>query len=196
MYKVYRARIIGIAPLIMHNGQTANPLNKFAKAMKEVSGKRKKTEADFLELARIEYAAGLYMGPDGPVIPSHMIEANIVAGARKSKAGKLVQAGVIVDRNSSLIYDGPRTVDALFADERFRLSVPVRIGQQKVVRTRPIFNEWSAEIEVKYLDDVVGERDIVAAIRNAGAFGGLGDWRPRYGRYGLAEDMPQAIAAE
>ena len=39
--------INGIAPVIMHCGQTADPLNHFAKAMKKCSGKRNKTQYRF-----------------------------------------------------------------------------------------------------------------------------------------------------
>jgi hypothetical protein len=42
VYKQLALTIIGTAPLVMHNGQTADPLNKYAKMLKGVSGKRKK----------------------------------------------------------------------------------------------------------------------------------------------------------
>lgn len=195
MYKTLKVCVVGIAPLLMHNGQTADPLNKFAKAMREVSSKRKKTEADYEEMARIEFIAGLYMDANGPVIPSRMIEATITNGAKTSKLGKLAQAGVIADRHATLEYDGPREASALFEDERFRFSVPVKIGQQKVVRTRPIFNEWQAELTIQYLDDVINQRDLMTAIRNAGTYAGFGDWRPRYGRFVLEADMKMQKAA-
>lgn len=196
MYKTLNVEIVGIAPLLMHNGQTADPLNKYAKAMKEISGKRKKTEADYVELAKVEFQAGLYMGPDGPVLPSVMIEAVVVAGARKSKDGKLVQAGVIVEKNASLIYDGPRDVPGLLADEAFWHVAPVRIGQNKVIRTRPFFKEWSATLEIMFLDDVINERSLLTAVRAAGVYAGFGDGRPRFGRFALAQDLAMAIAAE
>lgn len=189
MYKTLNTRIVGVAPFIMHNGQTADPLNKFAKAMKEISGKRKKTEADLIELARIEYLAGLYMGPSGPVIPSVMLEAVITKGAAKAQNGRLTEAGVIVDRHADLEYDGPRTADDLEKDENFRLVSPVKIKQQKVIRTRPIFREWAADLEIKYLDDIINERDLIIALRAAGTYVGIGDWRPRNGRFALAADM-------
>lgn len=189
MYKTLKVKIVSVAPFIMHNGQTADPLNKFAKAMKEISGKRKKTEADFQELARVEYLAGLYMGENGPVIPSVMLEAIITKGAAKAKNGRLTEAGVIVERNAELEYDGPRTPDELAADDRFRLVAAVRIGQQKVMRTRPIFREWSATIEIKYLDDIINERDLLSALRAAGTYVGVGDWRPRNGRFALEADI-------
>lgn len=194
MYKTLTVEIVGIAPLIMHNGQMADPLNRFAKMFKEVSGKRKKTESDHAEMARIEFHAGLYLGADGePVLPARLLEAAITDGARKSKLGKLALAGVIVEKHARLQYDGPRTASELFEDEGFRFAVPVRVGQQKVIRTRPIFHKWSAEIEVSYLADVIGLRDLMTAIRSAGSLSGLGDWRPRYGRFGLAEDIQQQL---
>src|SRR4051812_43785097 len=114
MYKLLSLTIVGTAPLIMHNGQTAGPLNKYAKMLKAVSAKRKKTEADYEEIARIEFVAGLYMGQGGPVIPARLLEAAVVEGARKSKLGKQVQAGVIVEKHASLIFDGPKTAKELF----------------------------------------------------------------------------------
>ena len=51
--------IRGIAPLLMHNGQLANPLNPLAKEMKKVTSVRTKTDEHHLELQRLEFLAGL-----------------------------------------------------------------------------------------------------------------------------------------
>jgi hypothetical protein len=195
MYKLLSLTIVGTAPLVMHNGQTADPLNKYAKMLKAVSSKRKKTEADYEELARIEFFAGLYMGQSEPVIPARLLEAAVVEGARKSKSGKQVRAGVIVEKHATLVYDGPRTAKALFEDERFRLALPVRVGQVRVVRTRPYFEKWSAVIELSYLEDIVNPTDLTGAVRAAGMLVGLGDWRPRYGRFALQQDLPEPRVA-
>ena len=50
--------IKGVSPLLLHNGQTANPLNKYARQLKAVSGKRNKTDEDFEAMAKIEFLAG------------------------------------------------------------------------------------------------------------------------------------------
>lgn len=196
MYKTFKTRVVGIAPLIMHNGQTADPLNKYSKRIKEISGKRKKTEADYEKMAEIEFKAGLYMDEDGPIIPGVMIEACLLVGARKSKNGRLAQAGIIVEKNAKLEYDGPRTEEGLVNDENFRRVDPVRVGTSKVMRTRPWFRNWSVELEVLYLADVINERDLISAIRDAGSYAGFGDWRPRYGRFAqetdIAKEMPLA----
>jgi len=59
-YSQYEVELSGDS-LIMHNGQTADPLNPFSKAMKEISSKRKKTDTDYEAMANIEYRAGLYL---------------------------------------------------------------------------------------------------------------------------------------
>ena len=88
-YKTIDFHIRGVAPLLMHNGQLANPMNKFAKAMKAVTSKRKKTDEDHIELARLEFLGGLYADDQGrAVLPGEVIEGTIVAGAKKTKKGK------------------------------------------------------------------------------------------------------------
>jgi hypothetical protein len=168
----------------MHSGQLADPMNGFTKALKKVSGKRMKTEADFEELARIEYLGGLYVGADGePIIPADAIEAMLVEAFKKSKQGKTAKAGVYVTKDAKLQYTGPKTPDTLWADPKHRFVKAVRVGTAKVMRTRPIFPEWSAEIEVHYLDDVIDKSAVADAVNVAGRLVGLLEWRPKFGRF-------------
>ena len=53
-YRTLRFRITGAAPLLMHNGRLADPLDEHARAMARVADKRPKTEADHLRLAELE----------------------------------------------------------------------------------------------------------------------------------------------
>ena len=48
-------RFQGVSPLLCHNGQTADPRNAYSKAIKAISGKRKKTDSDYDEMARLEW---------------------------------------------------------------------------------------------------------------------------------------------
>ncbi len=67
----------------------------------------------------------------------------------------------------------------------------------RVSSVRPMFPQWAAELEVNYLPKIISERDIVTALRDAGAYGGFGDWRPRYGRFVLVDDVqPMRLAAD
>jgi hypothetical protein len=176
-------RLTGVSPLVMHNGRLANPLDPMAKALKAVSGKRAKTDADFEEMARIEFLGGLYVGDDGPCIPGELIEALLIAAAKKSKRGPQAKAGLLSDGNHRLSYDGPREAAELWADAKFRLVAGVRVGQARVMRTRPVFRDWSAEIFVDYLPGQLNPAEVAEMVRTAGEIVGLGDWRPRFGRF-------------
>ncbi len=95
--------IEGVSPLLMHNGQTADPLNKFSKELKAVSSKRKKTDEDYAEMSRIEWHAGLYVDKHGfIVLPSEALEAAIGDGAKKSKLGKAFKSAVFIDCDARL----------------------------------------------------------------------------------------------
>ena len=185
-YRFYRVTIKGICPMLMHNGQLADPLNPFSKAMKSVTGKRKKTESDLAEMANIEWRGGLYVDAHQQLIlPSRVLEATIAKGASKSKEGKQALSGLFVESNGLLDYRGKgATLDEMCADPDFRLTVGVRVGQSRVMRTRPILHDWSATFDVSASTEVVTDSAAVNRwLRDAGAFVGIGDYRPRYGRF-------------
>jgi hypothetical protein len=185
-YLQYECELSGDS-LIMHNGQTADPLNSFSKAMKEISGKRKKTDADFEALANIEYQAGLYLNAKGQVIvPSRVLESVLVEGAKKSKEGKLALSGMFVDTDGILEYDGgDMSVKQLLESPDHRICVAVRIGMSKVMRTRPHFKNWRTTFKVSINEQVANEAQLKRWLEDAGSYVGIGDWRPRHGRYEL-----------
>lgn len=182
-WKVLQYKLTSACDLLMHNGQTADPTNKWAKLLKGISGKRNKTDADYEEMARIEFFAGLYMSADGPVIPSYMVDAVLVAGAKKNKEGMQAKSAVFCTDHAPLQFDGPRTVDELWADERFRFSAICRVGTARIARMRPKFDEWSAVVSVKYEPTLVNASRIDEWFNVAGSQIGLGDWRPQHGRF-------------
>lgn len=183
-WKTLTFRITGDAPLIMHNGSLADPLSKGAKALKLVSGKRKKTDADFERMAEIEFKAGLYIDEDrGPVIPGENIEATIYNAAKITKEGKIAKSACFVPKAAVLQYDGPRDADSLWKDDRFRNCVGVKVGMSRIMRTRPIFKDWSAIVEVEYEDSVVNEEQVERWVNSGGTQIGLCDWRPKFGRF-------------
>lgn len=182
---------IGGDTLIMHNGQTADPLNKYAKALKAVTSDktRKKTEEGIIEMGNIEYEAGLYLSAKGQVVlPSRVLEAHLAEAARKTKEGKTALAGMFVDTDGVLEYEGGLlTVKQLIASETHRLTVPVSVNQSKVIRVRPLFRNWTCSFEVSILEEMAGTSTLKTWLTNGGNFVGVGDWRPRYGRYELRE---------
>ncbi len=193
MYQQIRFRVRGVCPLLMHNGQLSNPLNKFSKQMKKLTGKHTKTDKDYAELACIEFLGSLYTDKEGrPILPGELIEATIVSGAKKKRKGPAAKAGLIVDGNALLVYSGPKTAKELVKDDSFRNVTPVKIKTSRVIRTRPQFDEWECEFTVHYLPGEANFDEIQEWVEIAGRVCGFGDWRPRYGRFEVLEMLEVA----
>lgn len=198
MYKQYTVGL-NIPTLIVHNGRLANPLDPLAKAMKEVSGIRKKTDSDLQRLADLEYEGGLYLNSnDEPILPSRVLEAWIAEGAKKSREGKTALSSTFVDTDMVLNYDGgPLTVKELIASPDHRLTVPVRVTTSKVMRTRPIFRNVTGEFIVSVNMDLANAEALRRWVEAGLNQVGLGDWRPRHGRGTLVkfEEVEQPLSA-
>src|SRR4051812_1801169 len=102
-YQALNFRITGVSALLMHNGQLVDPLNPHSRSIAEMAGKRKKTDADHAEMSRREWFGGLYVSSGEPCIPAEMIEAAMIRGAMKEKAGPQAKAGLLVEVNSTLL---------------------------------------------------------------------------------------------
>lgn len=207
--------LTGTGDLLLHNGQTADPRNTYAKQLKAISGKRKKTDADLDAMARIEWFAGLYLGKvevDGQsyvttTIPAHVLESAFVAGAKKSKRGVQAKSGLFVDRQAVLEFEGKPAgnltpeqmqteLDALFDGGEHHLTVGVKVGTSRVMRTRPKVTGWKASTVVEYDDSVMTLADVRDVIEDAGHLVGVGDWRPKYGRFNASITPLQAALEE
>lgn len=192
-------RFQGVSPLLCHNGQTADPRNTYAKAMKAVTGKRNKTDADYDEMARLEWLAGLYRIDGDIVIPDYVIESTIISGAKKSTRGPQAKCGLFFTEHASLQFDGKpseitnETLAEMFACGGFTHTIGVKVGKSKVMRTRPIFRNWSLSATCQFDPDVLNQRDIEEFASDAGKLVGLGDWRPKHGRFD-AEVVPVVAA--
>ena len=184
MYEKVSVTIKGLTPTCMHNGQLADPLNKWSKMIKELTAKgKKKTDADIAEIQRLEWFGGLYVEDGAIGWPSDNIEAMIRSAAKMSKQGKDVQRGLLCEGFSRLDYDGPKDLDALFADDRFRMVNSVRVGQSRVIRTRPQFPVWSLSFEILYLEDQLNLKDVRSFLDTAGMYVALSDRRPKFGKF-------------
>lgn len=182
-----RFRIEGLAPLLMHNARLADPLDSATKALASVTGKRKKTDADIEEIARLEFMGSLYLNGDNePVIPARLIYGCLAgrgSSSRKLKEGPLAKAGLFVVGNFPLEYDGPKNPDELWKDQRFRSRVNARVGTATIMRTRPIFEEWGVEIEIQLNPTIVNRERVIEWLELSGEQVGIGDWRPQHGRF-------------
>jgi hypothetical protein len=186
--KVLTTTWTGIRPLVMHNGLMADPTNPFTRRIKEITskGSKKLTDADYEERDRLEWEAGVYWSDKlGLILPSDNIERCIQLGAQKSRIGKDVQAAVFCsDPEIKVDYDGPKTKEKMFADPRFTLRKGVAVQKSRIIRIRPMIpTGWSVTFNLEFDDTILNVKSLVKAMIDAGALIGLGDWRPKFGRF-------------
>lgn len=173
-----------VSPIVMHNEQLSDPLNRWTRAVAEISGKRKKTEDDHVEMGRREWFGGLYWDDSlGVHVPERCLEAMLRDAAKKVKRGKDVTSALMVFDPAPLEHPGPKDPDALWESGKFSLRASVGVGQKRVIRTRPRFPEWGLRFTATYDEHVLQGSDIDGFMDTASRLVGLCDWRPKFGRF-------------
>lgn len=186
--KTIKAQWTGIRPLIMHNGLLADWQNPFAQKMKAITdkGSKKMTVADYEARDAAEYEGSLYWDDEiGIYIPSDNIERCLQLGAQKSKLGKDVQAGCFCSEDMiPLKYDGPKDKNKLRENPRFQIRRGVRVQKSRIIRVRPMLpTGWSITFSLEFDETLINEKSVLKAMIDAGTYVGLGDWRPKFGRF-------------
>ncbi len=187
----------GGAPLVMHNERLADPLEDVVREIAKISKKRNKTEADHLEIARLEFHGGLYTNGNGPCIPAWNILRCLQGGAKRHKRGLDVLRGVYpIGEHADVVYEGPRDAAAMWANGGFALRKTVGIQRSRTMRTRPIFQDWRLELPVE-VDATVFDIDTLRVCwADAGKYEGLGEMRPVYGRFAGVIQVDEVEPAE
>ena len=81
-----KIKIRGTSPLLMHSDRLSNPLDPLTKEIKTYTGKRKKTDDDFTEIARLEWVGGLYHDEKtGPYLPARNVKAMLIQAASRTE---------------------------------------------------------------------------------------------------------------
>lgn len=172
-------------PLLLHNERLANPMDEVAKAMKTISSKRSKSEDDFAELARLEFQGGVYELPNGRIgIPAWNVQRSLQDGARINRLGKAIERGLTIMSPDvvPLTHSGPDTAEKMWKAGHYDQR-SVKVGTSKVTRTRPSLRDWSTTVKF-HLDTEILDLDQIKLVADkAGLLCGLGDYRPRYGRF-------------
>ena len=183
----------GSSVLMTHNERLADRLDEFTRAIAAISKKRNKTEADEVEIGRLEFYGGLYTTPqivaptdlNGQVIcvPAWNIVRCLQEGATRQKRGKDVLRGVFpLAQEATLKYDGPIDVVDRWKDG-YWVRKTVGVQRSRTVRTRPILTEWELELPVEVDANVFDLHTLKVAWHDAGVYVGLGEMRPIYGRF-------------
>jgi len=178
---------VGLTPLVTHNERLQDALDPLTQQISKISGKRKKTEADLLDLSRLEFEGGLYQNGNGPCLPAMNLFRSLQDGAVRMRRGKDVLRGVRPEPgliHVDLIYDGPREVEPMWEKrDEFSLRKGVVVSGRRITRTRPIFTKWAFAAPF-VVDDLIWDfADLEQAWAFAGLYAGLCEMRPIYGQY-------------
>lgn len=172
----------GVSPLLMNSDRGSDPLSREAQWLNEIAGKRQKTEAETVELARRQFHCSLYVDPAGrPTVPIDNVHSCFYAAARRRKEGPMFSGSLTVS-STKFEYEGPDDPDALWEQqEKFVDRRSVRVGTSRVIRTRAIFPEWSLAITAEHDLEVADLFHIRQWVEIAGSRIGLCDYRPQRG---------------
>ena len=180
-----KVKLTGLSPMMMHSDRYSNPLDPMTKAHKELTGKRKKTDEDHEMILHSEWNGSLYFDDKlGPYVPGINVESMLMEAAKMQKLGKKFKSAIMVlEDRIKVEYQGPRDRKKMFADQRFVDCRSVKVQQARLQRCRPIFHEWELNFTLNFDQSVIDLRDVSKALSDAGQLVGLGDFRPRFGKF-------------
>lgn len=183
--KTFEITLNHVSPLLMHSTKGANPLDPIAKELKKITSKRSKTDEDHLAMAELDYKLGAYYDEEvGFYLPAEMLEACIREGAKANKNGQKAKIAIFVNEEKvKLIHDGPQTLEEAYKESDMKDVRIVTVNNSKILRCRPRFNRWAVKFTVELDDTIMAVDDFIQAVDIAGKQKGLGDYRPRYGRF-------------
>lgn len=187
--KSLKYKVEGATTLLMHSDVTANPLHPLTKELKALTSKRKKTDEDYERIARAEFIAGLYYKEGiGFYMPDKNIWSCLWASSKMFKQGVSWKQAAIVENDCKFIFPhSSLTPDELYEIDngKYRDIQTMSVNGSRVPRCRPAFNVWNFEFTIIIDEAKLNERDIDQIVENAGRYVGLGDWRPRYGKFNI-----------
>ncbi len=171
MTVTFNVQVQGLTPLL---------INRFHKdaAAEATSGSHSRKE----RLSPEEDAASrLYSNGHGPFFPAENIRQSIIAAAGRHKIGRRAATSDVAAATYVSPFEIPLQGE-WHVDAR-AIVIPATKG--RVLRYRPMFDEWSLNFNLQLDTDLVSERLMRDIVTDAGRLVGVGDFRPaRKGPYG------------
>lgn len=183
MYTV-TVKIVGVAPLLQNRFPTPDEQPKTRRRSGEIKDDWKQT-------------AYLLPGTTELVQPGIHIETAMaktatqfrIAGRGKKTYKDLVQSAVIVE--PELIPHHLTLPDDLITDPTQPVYIdrrPVVIQRGRLLKSRVALKAgWTLDFVIRVLDDQIPDEILREILETAGASTGIGDFRPKYGRFEVKE---------
>ena len=73
----------------------------------------------------------------------------------------------------------------MYKDPKFVDVRAVKVGTAKIMRSRPKFQEWGGVFTLQFNPEQINESEILQILTDAGSLVGVGDYRPRFGKFSV-----------
>jgi hypothetical protein len=172
MLSTIHVQIEGIAPLL---------INRFheeaaAEASSGIHSRKERLGPDDDATSRLYPQNG-----NGATFPAENIRQSIIGASSRTKIGRRSATTDI----AAAVYLFPEMLPLSGEWHTDSRAVVIPATKGRILRHRPMFNEWSIAFDIQINTDLVSERMVREIVDNAGALVGLGDFRPaRKGPYG------------
>lgn len=189
--------IVGATPLLMDNGDVANPFHPISQLKKELNSKRNKTLSDYREITDVDWDGSIYWHDElGVYMPIENLTKATHLAMTKHKLGRKI-GGINYDHpiGFPIITENSKNKEALKRNPENRLEKMARVGTSKVLKTRAIFKSWKINLSFDYETDVLGRNEIKMIFLAMSRFVGIGAWTPstkipgRYGKFLIDGDI-------
>ena len=182
--KMYKIKIKSGSPMLHHGSQ--------AVGMEKTSKKRK--GGDALLGNPDEWNKTIYFDEKvGVYLPASVFEACLINAGKQFKIGRIAATGYVksgvfcMDEHLPFLVDG--TPVMTLDDKRINIdkrTVKNPSTKGRNMRYRAKFDKWSSEFKLMVTSDDYINSDLLEEIINyAGMYVGVGDYRPRFGRFTL-----------
>lgn len=173
--------IEGVSPLLQH---------RFPMEEADAKAKKKMGTVDYSK----EAETSLYRDEKGKIyVPSTHLEAAMrdaavnfrIQGGRGKTYKAIVNAAIIVEPEAIPLLGENGGDPEWTTDAR-----PVVVQRARVVRYRPKFGKWKLLFTINVLDEQLDVETINKILVHAGQYNGIGDFRPKFGRFIVTQFTP------
>lgn len=182
--KTYNVEIKGIAPLLQHRYLFKDEKDQMAKK----SAGRKDYSSEWKTAMYWDDTIGMYE-------PSNHLEGAMqkaasnfqIPGKGKKTYKDLFKSSVFVTpENIQFGLNG--SPDKLVESGKLHIHrALVRVNRAGVERLRPMLKSWSLSFELQVLEDQIEPDAVKQILEYAGRYVGIGDYRPKYGRFTVSK---------
>jgi len=199
--KTYQITLTGLTPFLMHcdNVDWSEQMKKWEK---DPTMKKESTAGDDRSPAW-RWIGSVYHDSGKVCLPSDNLMTMLREGGAKCPTGKKggsfkrqTQSGLVVDQAAWALITAKGDVNFeeitnLIEEKDFQVHLDTceklgfslfvkraKIGNNKHIRVRPRFDQWSASGTITVFDDSITKQVLIDILTMAGNYCGVGDWRP------------------